>query len=264
MFTQPQNRYQAFGIHLLISAIIFIVLAAIIIFIWYPGFLFWADGGWQGIRLIAGVDFIIGPVLTLMVYKLGKPSLKFDLTVIGIIQIACLIVGCWLVYQERPLAMIYANGGFYTMSENSFEFHDYDSQEALKHDSKVPAWIFVELPKEKEARSKILIEQLRDGPIHSRIDLYHPYKDNLSEVFIENIDPKTLDENTRNSLSENGKLYFFNARYSSSYIEIDKDTGKFIALHKKPKPNFENTVPLEEAIQEKENDISNPSDVISE
>lgn len=84
MISQPQNRWQAFAVHIGINAVIFIVLAAIILFIWYPGFLFQTDGGWQGIRLIAGVDFIIGPMLTLIVYKLGKPRLKMDLMLIGV------------------------------------------------------------------------------------------------------------------------------------------------------------------------------------
>lgn len=250
MFSQPQTRYQAFGIHLLISVVIFIILAAIIIYIWYPGFLFWADGGWQGIRLIAGVDFILGPTLTLLVYKLGKPGLKFDLTMIGLVQIICLAIGCWLVYQERPLAIIYANGNFYTMSENSYNFYDYDSQGAIKYDDKIPAWIFVELPEDKQQRSQMLIKQLQEGPIHSRIDLYRNYKDNLDEILTSNIDPQRLDENTQNSLSENGKVYLFNARYSHSYIEIDDTTGEFIALHKKPKINRNNMKPLDLTTQD--------------
>ncbi len=69
METRIHNRYQAFGLHLGISFLIFMILASIIIFFWYPGFLFSTDGGWQGIRLIAGVDLVIGPFLTLMIYK---------------------------------------------------------------------------------------------------------------------------------------------------------------------------------------------------
>ena len=239
MFSQPKNRFQAFGIHLLISAIIFIVLAAIIIFCWYPGFLFRSDGGWQGIRLIAGVDFIIGPTLTLIVYKLGKPSLKFDLSVIALIQIACLAVGTWLVYQERPLAIVYANGSFYTMSENSFRFHDHDSKQALKHDTKIPAWIFVRLPEDKQARSRILIRQLSDGPIHARIDLYEPYRLNLETVLSESIERDLIEEEIQNDLSDKTKVYNFIARYSNSYIEIDGETGKYVALHKKPEQDSE-------------------------
>lgn len=80
-----QNRYQAFAIHLGLSFLIFIVLASLIVFYWYPGFLFATDGGWQGIRLIAGVDLVIGPCLTLLLYKRGKPGLKFDMMCVDLI-----------------------------------------------------------------------------------------------------------------------------------------------------------------------------------
>jgi hypothetical protein len=63
MLVRAENRYQAFVIHITISALVFLVLASIIIFTWYPGFLFKTDGGWAGIRLVAGVDFIIGPTM---------------------------------------------------------------------------------------------------------------------------------------------------------------------------------------------------------
>lgn len=77
----PKNRYQAFAVHLLISFVLFVFLASIIYFIWYPGFLFWAAGGIDGMKLIAGVDLVIGPFLTLCLYRVGKKGLKFDMAI---------------------------------------------------------------------------------------------------------------------------------------------------------------------------------------
>ena len=56
---------KAFLIHFGISLIVFIVLAAIMRLVWYPGDLFWMDGGWQGMQLIAPIDLVLGPALTL-------------------------------------------------------------------------------------------------------------------------------------------------------------------------------------------------------
>ena len=230
MLRKPKNRYQAFAVHLLISAVIFVILALIIIYIWYPGFLFWSDGGLEGIRIIAGVDFIIGPILTLLVYRLGKPGLHKDLLLIGLVQFICLVIGTWLVYNERPLAIIYANGSFYTMSQNSFHFHDNDSKLALAQDDKVPAWVYVDLPKDTVSRSQILMKQLKDGPIHAQEKRYRPFQENLSHVFEEDIDLSTIEDKARDAMSTNGKLYYFNARYSTSYMEIDGESGAFIKL----------------------------------
>ena len=51
------TRYSAFAIHLGISFLIFLVLAYMIVFVWYPGILFDTDGGWRGMQIIIGVDF---------------------------------------------------------------------------------------------------------------------------------------------------------------------------------------------------------------
>ena len=114
------NRFGAFAAHLGISLIVFLILGYIILFHWYPDFFFASDGGWQGIRIIAAVDLVLGPMLTLVVYKQGKPSLRFDLTCIGLFQAVCLAAGVWVVYSERPVAMIYADGLFTTQSADDY------------------------------------------------------------------------------------------------------------------------------------------------
>ena len=74
------SRYRAAAIHLGLSALLFVALAYLVVFVWYPGFFFETDGGWEGIRIIAAVDLVVGPLLTLIVFKAGKPGLRFDLT----------------------------------------------------------------------------------------------------------------------------------------------------------------------------------------
>ena len=103
--------------HLGISLVIFVPLSYLIVFEWYPDFFFATDGGWQGIRIVALVDLVLGPTLTLVVFKAGKPGLKFDLTLIGIFQAICLVIGVYIVYAERPIAMVYADGYFHSVTD---------------------------------------------------------------------------------------------------------------------------------------------------
>ncbi len=241
MFSQPQNRWQAFAVHIGISAIIFIVLAAVIIFVWYPGFLFQTDGGWQGIRLIAGVDFIIGPVLTLIVYKVGKPRLKMDLTLIGLLQVGCLAYGTWLVYEQRPLAVIYADGHFYTMSEGTFEMNELDIADIpLINDGKKPVWIFVDIPEEKTTHWKVRMEQqLKQGLVHTRTAAYLPYKDNVQRVAKLGLTAKEVEEQTRYKPqnTENSVRYYpLSARYSDGLLGIDTRDGIVVELLNKKEP----------------------------
>jgi hypothetical protein len=62
--------------------------------------LFDIAGGWEGLRIVIAVDLVLGPLLTLVVYKAGKSSLTFDLSCIAIFQIACLGGGVWLFIMK--------------------------------------------------------------------------------------------------------------------------------------------------------------------
>ena len=97
------------------------MLAYLVVKVWYPDFFFQTDGGWQGLRLLLGVDLVLGPLLTLIVYRAGKPGLRFDLTVIGVVQVVCLAAGVWIVRGERPLAIVYIDGSFYSVTAQSFK-----------------------------------------------------------------------------------------------------------------------------------------------
>jgi hypothetical protein len=104
------SRLGAFALHLLISALILITLLIVIFFVWYPNGLISA-GGLTGLKILIGVDLILGPVLTLIVFSPGKKGLKFDLALIAIIQISCLIYGLWTIYSQRPLVQVLIDDG---------------------------------------------------------------------------------------------------------------------------------------------------------
>jgi hypothetical protein len=121
------NRYQVFAIHMAISLVLFFILLACITQVWYPGILFDTGNGWKAIALIVGIDLILGPLLTLIVFNPKKSSLKFDLWVIAIVQTAALIYGTWTIYSSRPLAIAYINTSFitfYANAENALEIKD--------------------------------------------------------------------------------------------------------------------------------------------
>ena len=81
------TRFRAFTIHLTSSILIFLFFLGLMFFVWYPVPYFEIDGGWKVLRILAGVDVVLGPLLTLIVFKPGKPSLKFDMSVIVLVQL---------------------------------------------------------------------------------------------------------------------------------------------------------------------------------
>ncbi len=106
------TRKQAFLTHLSISMAIFFVLLYLMVFKWFPTYYFHIDGGYRGIVTIFFVDVVLGPGLTLLLFKPGKPRLKFDMTVIVIIQAIALSWGVESVYTERPALTVFYDGEF--------------------------------------------------------------------------------------------------------------------------------------------------------
>lgn len=101
-------KLQATGIHLLFSLLLVLVGFALLL-MWYPAWLFWSDGGIQVLWLLVGVDLVLGPALTFVVYN-PKKSIRerlLDLSLILIIQLAAFGYGMYQAYDQRSLMLWY-------------------------------------------------------------------------------------------------------------------------------------------------------------
>jgi hypothetical protein len=100
------SRWKAASIHLGISAAIALCAGALVFGLWYPRPYFEATGASVLILLLIGVDLVLGPMLTLIVFKAGKKGMRFDLTVIGLVQATALIYGLHVVTVARPVFIV--------------------------------------------------------------------------------------------------------------------------------------------------------------
>jgi hypothetical protein len=169
-------RVRAFLIHLAISFIIFLVLTYLIVAYWYPLPFFHTDGGWQGIRIIAGVDLVLGPLLTLIVYKPGKPGLKLDLTLIGLAQAIALTWGIWVTYTERPVAIVYTLKYFTPVSAKLLNKVGIPQENMATYGEKTPLPVYVDLPQDPEEQQKYLAQAVSSGtPLYLFTGLYRKF-----------------------------------------------------------------------------------------
>ena len=106
------NRYKASGMHLVLSVGIGLSLFWLFWFVWYPAPMLIAIGGHELFLLIVGVDAILGPLLTLVVFNTKKRSLKFDLLVVAAIQIGALVYGVSVMLKARPVFVAALGGHF--------------------------------------------------------------------------------------------------------------------------------------------------------
>jgi hypothetical protein len=109
------SRRRAFLTHLAVSTAIVGFVCALIFFVWYPHPYFQAMGAWGVLRVLIGVDLVLGPLLTLIVFKPGKRGLKFDLWAIACIQLTALLYGAGTIYHERPYFTVFAVDRFYVL-----------------------------------------------------------------------------------------------------------------------------------------------------
>ncbi|HEX5360744.1 MAG TPA: hypothetical protein VFW49_06630 [Fluviicoccus sp.] len=100
------TRWKAALIHVLISFAIVGAVASYIIYFWYPLELIHMAKADKLLMLVGGVDLMIGPLLTLVVFRTGKPGLRFDLTVIAMLQAGFLSFGLYSIYASRPVYLV--------------------------------------------------------------------------------------------------------------------------------------------------------------
>lgn len=118
------NRYKAFALHLCLSLLILGLLLGIIFFYWYP-YDFIKTGGSEGLKILAGVDLVLGPLLTLIIFNPAKKKhlLKLDLSLIAMAQASCMALGLWLIYNERPLVQVLADDGVHVLARSNYEVY---------------------------------------------------------------------------------------------------------------------------------------------
>lgn len=98
-----KDKLKAFSIHLSISLIFVLICASMVFFIWYPNPLVAATGVGTLFLMMLGIDLILGPTLTFMIYKKFKKTLKMDLFIIATIQLSAMAYGIYAMYQGRPV-----------------------------------------------------------------------------------------------------------------------------------------------------------------
>lgn len=107
--SRMKSRLHASGIHLGISFALAMLMSLVVFGVWYPYPYRDASGGRSLFTLLVGVDVVMGPLITFMVFNHAKPrrELVQDLCVVGLLQLAALGYGFWTMYEARPVHMVF-------------------------------------------------------------------------------------------------------------------------------------------------------------
>jgi len=185
MSAKAFTRWQASGTHLLISVAIAATVIAIMLGGWYPGPLFQAAGGTGMLYILVSVDVMLGPLLTLVVFKSGKRGMKFDLAVIGLVQAAALSYGVHVVFLARPAFIVFVKDRFELASAVDVEP---EALAAAKYPQfRSPGWrgpqlAAADMPTDPKERDKLIDAALAGFDLQNFPRYYVPYAERTREV----------------------------------------------------------------------------------
>ena len=171
------TRWKAASIHFLISFAVLGTIIGLVVWRWYPPSLFGMAKAGPLLATLSLVDLVLGPLLTLIVYKAGKRSLKFDLTVIALVQVAALAFGLWTLWQSRPVYFVAIEDRFRMVFANEI-----DAAAAAKAPPEYqrmpvfgPLQVAAPLPDEPKARLQAMLDAMAGLDISQRPDHFEAY-----------------------------------------------------------------------------------------
>jgi hypothetical protein len=179
------SKLKATGIHLGISGLLFVAVLYFILVQWYPGVWF-ADGGWQGVRIMIVVDLVLGPVLTFIILNPAKSrrTLTVDFSLIGLVQALAFAWGVHAVHQQRPVAAVFWENAFHTIDEKPLTLQGKSVSDLQAFDGRVPALIYAQAPGDAEG-IMTLISKIYTNDISEfeQVQLFRPALKNLEGIF---------------------------------------------------------------------------------
>jgi hypothetical protein len=144
---------------------------------WYPQPYFRAAGGAKLLLLLIGVDIVIGPLLTLIVFNPAKKRLAFDLCAIATLQLCALSYGCWVMFNARPVYLAFAGDRFELVTAGEIDDNDLDQATPGYRQLPLtgPKVVGTQLPGDVFQRDQLARSALMGGSIGLYPQYYVPY-----------------------------------------------------------------------------------------
>ncbi|HEV7915523.1 MAG TPA: TfpX/TfpZ family type IV pilin accessory protein [Albitalea sp.] len=178
------NRFQAFAAHLLGSALVALTSAALVFLLWYPAPLAMATGVTDIFLILLAVDVVVGPCITLIIFRPDKKPLKElrrDLSIVLVLQLAALSYGLHTVFIARPVYAVYNAGRFDLVYANDLDEHKLKQARHPEFQSLPllgPKIIAARSPTDAKQRRDILMGSLSGGDdLPQMPQHYVPYAD---------------------------------------------------------------------------------------
>ena len=158
------SKKKAFLIHLAASLFVFSIILMLIIYLWYPTPYFDTDYRMKWISMIAFVDIVLGPGLTLFIYRADKPNIRFDMAVIVILQVSALSWGVWNAWSAHPLTNVFFDSQIYCLDRKEVDASGVD-RDIVANGMKDKIMLLLPYPESREMKKEYLSHSIKDKPM---------------------------------------------------------------------------------------------------
>ncbi len=216
-------RLKAFGAHLLLSATIIGLFMLLVFSVWYPAPFDAIYEVWDVLRLVVGVDLIIGPLLTLVIFNIAKPrrELARDVSIIILLQLSALGWGGWSTYQGRPVYVVYAAGQFQPVHREDYRAEGMD-EALLSSPFTPPQLVYLRPPLDQAEAERLVLDYMNDRDLEMLFhgDRYQPLQRHMARMRDSALKPTELlgrESVARFLEGRDGQAIIFH-RFSHAYI----------------------------------------------
>ena len=192
MTIRSLNRWHASAGHFSFSLALGLAIFTLFRFIWYPGALFPLGGAGKLLFLVVGIDVVLGPLLTLIVFHPKKKSLIWDLAVIVAVQLGALGYGVWVMAQSRPVYLVGAIDRYELVTANNI--HPDELAAAAQPEWKSLSWfgpvvVGTKAPDNPTERIDQALAALNGGPDLAQLPRYFVPLSAIADKLVEKSRP---------------------------------------------------------------------------
>lgn len=160
---ESMTRTRVFWLRLLVTLAIVGLMAAILRIYWYPGAYFSMAGAARFVWILAAVAVVIGPGLTALVYRPGKPGLGVDIAVLAGLELLAIAWALAVLYERRPYFVVFAVDRFEVVTAQEIDRTDLALEEFHTRPRHAPRLVYAALPDDVETRNALIDDVLFGG-----------------------------------------------------------------------------------------------------
>lgn len=194
-----RTRWEAAGLHLVVTLLPAVLAASLIFGVWYPPPYSVAAGADRLALLLIGGGLLPGPLLLLIVYRHAKKGMAFDIAFIAAAQLAALAYGLMMIAQARPAFIVVSKGMTFLTMAGSIDDADLADGRAAAFRSRSwtgPVQVAAPPPKDAQARDALIESGLAGKDIDELPAHYQPMDSAGAQLIADSAPYRLLTEHS--------------------------------------------------------------------